>query len=101
MEGLGKGNFIQNPEDLNRLLEMFNKAKVAADEQARINEETQKGLELQAKLNNVIELTSAVGDLAFAWTSFQELGSLWAKEDLSLGEKVLQTITNMALLSHN
>lgn len=98
MEGLGKGNFIQNPEDLNRLLEMFNKAKVAADEQARINEETQKGLELQAKLNNVIELTSAVGDLAFAWTSFQELGSLWAKEDLSLGEKVLQTITNMAFV---
>lgn len=98
MEGLGKGNFIQNPEDLNRLLEMFNKAKVAADEQARINAETQKGLELQAKLNNVIELTSAVGDLAFAWTSFQELGSLWAKEDLSLGEKVLQTITNMAFV---
>jgi TP901 family phage tail tape measure protein len=98
MEGLGKGNFIQNPEDLNRLLEMFNKAKVAADEQARINAETQKGLKLQAKLNNVIELTSAVGDLAFAWTSFQELGSLWAKEDLSLGEKVLQTITNMAFV---
>lgn len=98
MKGLGKGNFIQNPEDLNRLLEMFNKAKVAADEQARINEETQKGLELQAKLNNVIELTSAVGDLAFAWTSFQELGSLWANEDLSLGEKVLQTITNMAFV---
>lgn len=98
MEGLGKGNFIQNPEDLNRLLEMFNKAKVAADEQARINAETQKGLELQAKLNNVIELTSAVGDLAFAWTSFQELGSLWANEDLSLGEKVLQTITNMAFV---
>lgn len=98
MEGLGKGNFIQNPEDLNRLLEMFNKAKVAADEQARINAETQKGLKLQAKLNNVIELTSAVGDLAFTWTSFQELGSLWANEDLSLGEKVLQTITNMAFV---
>lgn len=96
MEGLGKGNFIQNPEDLNRLLEMFNKAKVAADEQTRINEETQKGLELQAKLNNVIELTSAVGDLAFAWTSFQELGSLLANNDLSLGEKALQLITNLA-----
>lgn len=96
MKGLGKGNFIQNPEDLNRLLEMFNKAKVAADEQARINEETQKGLELQAKLNNVIELTSAVGDLAFAWTSFQELGSLLANDDLSLGEKALQLITNLA-----
>ncbi len=89
MKGLGKGNFIQNPEDLNRLLEMFNKAKIAADEQTRINEETQKGLELQAKLNNVIELASAVGDLAFAWTSFQELGSLLANDDLSLGEKAI------------
>lgn len=96
MEGLGKGNFIQNPEDLNRLLEMFNKAKVAADEQARINAETQKGLELQAKLNNVIQLTSAVGDLAFAWGSFQELGSLLTNDDLSLGEKALQLITNLA-----
>ena len=96
MEGLGKGNFIQNPEDLNRLLEMFNKAKVAADEQARINAETQKGLELQAKLNNVIQLTSAIGDLAFAWGSFQELGSLLTNDDLSLGEKALQLITNLA-----
>lgn len=98
IEGLGKGNFIQNPEDLNRLLEMFNKAKTAADEQIKINEETQKGLELQAKLNNVIELTSAIGDLAFAWTSFQELGSLWANEDLSFGEKILQTATNLAFV---
>ena len=96
MKGLGKGNFIQNPEDLNRLLEMFNKAKIAADEQARINAETQKGLELQAKLNNVIELASAVGDLAFAWTSFQELGSLLANDDLSLGEKAIQTVTNLS-----
>ena len=96
MKGLGKGNFIQNPEDLNRLLEMFNKAKIAADEQGRINEETQKGLELQAKLNNVIELASAVGDLAFAWTSFQELGSLLANDDLSLGEKTVQIITNLS-----
>ena len=96
MKGLGKGNFIQNPEDLNRLLEMFNKAKIAADEQTRINEETQKGLELQAKLNNVIELASAVGDLAFAWTSFQELGSLLANDDLSLGEKAIQTVTNLS-----
>ena len=96
MKGLGKGNFIQNPEDLNRLLEMFNKAKIAADEQGRINEETQKGLELQAKLNNVIELASAVGDLAFAWTSFQELGSLLANDDLSLGEKAIQTVTNLS-----
>ena len=96
IEGLGKGNFIQSPEDLNRLLEMFNKAKVAADEQAKIDAETQKGLELQAKLNNVIQLTSAVGDLAFAWGSFQELGSLLTNDDLSLGEKALQLITNLA-----
>lgn len=96
IEGLGKGNFIQNPEDLNRLLEMFNKAKVAADEQAKIDAETQKGLKLQAKLNNVIQLTSAVGDLAFAWGSFQELGSLLTNDDLSLGEKALQLITNLA-----
>lgn len=95
IEGLGKGNFIQNPEDLNRLLEIFNKAKVAADEQNKIDAETQKGLELQAKLNNVINLTSAVGDLAFAWTSFQELGSLLANDDLSLGEKAIQLVTNL------
>lgn len=97
IEGLGKGNFIQSPEDLNRLLETFNKAKVAADEQAKIDAETQKGLELQAKLNNVIQLTSAVGDLAFAWGSFQELGSLLTNDDLSLGEKALQLVMNLSL----
>lgn len=96
MEGMKSGNFIAKPEDLNAFLEMFNKYKMAADEQKRINEETEKGLDVQGRLNNVIQLGSAIGDLAFAWNSFQELGSLFENDDLNEGEKIIQIITNLS-----
>lgn len=51
----------------------------------------------QVDTSTIINAASAVGDLAFAWQSFQELGSLWNKDDISTGEKIVSTIQNVAM----
>lgn len=53
--------------------------------------------ELKQRATSYVQIASAVTSLAFAWQSFQSLGSLWANEDLSLGDKVLQTILNLSM----
>lgn len=74
-----------------------------ANDAMRNYETAQKGAEqavpdiaLNDRIKKVGELTSAIGELAFAVQSFQSLGSIWSNEDLSLGDKVLQTITVLA-----
>lgn len=54
------------------------------------------GIELQTEINKIVGLVQGIGQLAFAWQSFQHLGSLWADEDIDLGEKILQTIINIS-----
>lgn len=51
----------------------------------------------EALINRLTKGLSAVTSLAFAWQSFQSLGSLWKNDDLSLGEKIGQTILNLSM----
>ena len=50
---------------------------------------------IQQRNQAILSLIGSVGQLSFAWQSFQSLGSLWNSEDLDLGEKISQTIQNM------
>lgn len=56
-----------------------------------------EGIQRQAQVQDVAMMIGSVGELAFAWQSFQNLGSLWANADLSTGEKVQQTIMNLLM----
>lgn len=53
--------------------------------------------ESKDRIRNIVDATAAVGDLVFAWQSFQSLGSLWQDKDLTSGEKLVTTIQNVAL----
>lgn len=57
----------------------------------------EKSLKTQEIISGVTKAAGAVTSLTFAWQSFQSLGSLWANSDLSLGEKVLQTVLNLSM----
>ena len=52
----------------------------------------QRGIDIA----NIANVAGAVGQLIFTWQSFQSLGSLWANSDIELGDKILQTIMNLA-----
>jgi len=55
-------------------------------------------LEIQKNRTAIIQMAGAVGELAFAWQSFQNLGSIFVDEDLDTGEKLLQILMNLAFV---
>ena len=46
-------------------------------------------------IQNIIQTVSAFGQLASAITSIKNLGNIWSNEDISTGDKLLQTVTNL------
>lgn len=46
----------------------------------------------QQMTQQLLNVASAIGQVAFAWQSFQGLGSLWADDDISTGEKFSRTL---------
>ena len=52
-------------------------------------------LDIQARNAAILQMVGSVGELAFAWQTFQNLGSIWSNEDLDIAEKMSQTIQNM------
>lgn len=90
-------------EQLVKLIQHFNQARgevaamSAANEVAAGSfEHMAHGVELQNTANQIIGLVSGIGQLAFAWQSFKQIGSIWENNDLDLGEKVLETIINIS-----
>jgi len=57
-----------------------------------------EGMQNQNQIKSIIETTSAIGELTFAFQSFLNLGSIWQNQDLSEGEKFLQTIMNLSMI---
>lgn len=65
----------------------------------KINREAQKlnqSFNTQKLISGVVNLTGSIGQLASVYQSFLNLGSLWKDEDVSTGEKILQTILNLS-----
>ena len=56
-----------------------------------------EGIQRQAQIQDVAMMIGSVGELFFAWQSFQNLGSIWVNADLSTGEKIQQTIMNLLM----
>lgn len=72
------------------------RSEMALDSQKNANVVYQTGVDLQTKIAAVTTLAGSIGQLAFAWQSFQSLGSLMENDDLSSTEKAIQTISLLA-----
>ena len=71
----------------------FNEAQ---EKRAGENAKTRgQGIDQQQNIKTILDTINAVQQLTFAWQAFQNLGSIWTNEDLSKGEKILQTIMNL------
>lgn len=50
----------------------------------------------KATIDGIVETTASVGQLAYAWTSFQSLGSLFSDDTISDGDKFNSVLLNLA-----
>ena len=66
--------------------------KLGADYSNIINEK-----ETQRKAQNIADLTSGIISLSMAITQVQNLGSIWDNDDLTFGEKLLQTVMSLGI----
>ena len=59
--------------------------------------EFQTALQQKSNIANVVNLIGTMGQLASAMQTIINLGSVWQNEDLSTGEKLLQTISSLGM----
>lgn len=85
-----------NQEQISSIRELAN-----AEAQAALDTEQwaqrQANLQRQMNIQNVVNMTAAVGQLGFAITSISNLGDIWTEEDVSVGNKLLQTLMNLTI----
>lgn len=98
-EGLEKvaGKDLTNLDQLNSAAFKAKNTQSAAADSRKVAGAFQEGIDSQGQIQGILNTLNAVQQLTFAWQAFQNLGSLWANEDLSTGEKVLQTIMNLTM----
>ena len=95
-EMLDASTFI-DPRSVQRLQQQQIGNQERQNSQRRANEADQESIDRQTDINNIVSAAGAVGELAFAWQSFQSLGSLWANADIDSGEKISQTVMNLLI----
>lgn len=80
--------------------ELKNKFQEMADIQANQsgNDNFLKGLAMQEAISNVANVAGAMWELYAAMNAFKNLGEVWSNEDLSTGEKIEQTLMNLAMI---
>lgn len=88
---------VGSVSDLTRRNQEVTGANVVLEGVKGQNEGLEDTLKKQMDVQNIVQATAAIGQLSFAWQSFQNLGSIWANADLTTGEKVEQTIMNLSM----
>ena len=68
--------------------------QLVGDEQSAGEEETKffEDVDMTSRIQNIVQMTAAVGQLASGIQTLINLGSIWSNENLTVGEKILQTI---------
>jgi hypothetical protein len=81
-------------------LEPLNRAIAQTEEDAKkaeaALEDMKKKFKLTAVIDDVVDLAGGMANMASAAQQFINLGSIWQNEDLSTGEKLLQTVSSLA-----
>ena len=92
---VAKGNLVTNDKELNEANQQHGAvAQQAKNAEANVNGQEEE-TKTRKKIETNVQLAQSVMSLTSAWLSFQNLGDLWTNDDISLGEKILQTVENL------
>ena len=74
----------------------------AEAQQAKNNlQQSFKTLDLRETVSSITSFSQGLTNIAFAMQSIQNLGSIWRNEDVSLGDKITQTLMSMSMVITN
>ena len=79
---------------LEELKQKFLQAKDAAHAMSMETQGAAASMQMQSMASHIASAAGAAMSLVFAVQSFQALGSIWANNDLTIGEKFSQTLMN-------
>ena len=91
-EAQKNGSNVVDAEELKRLEQVY---KDLESQQEILNKKQStffKELDFSAAISNISQLTAATGDLIFGFQTLSNIGTIWDNEELTSGEKLLQTI---------
>ncbi len=87
-----KDNFQSTAADISTLVDQMKRKMQADSNQFDIGiERTQRGVDIE----NYTKIAGSLTSIGIAIQQIQNLGSIWKNQDLSLDEKLLQTIINL------
>ena len=93
----GESGKVVTNQELGKMIGDYETTKMKKDTNDEYLGGQIQGFDKQVNIQSIVNAAGAVGELAFAWQSFQSLGSLWANSDTELGDKVLQTVMNLSI----
>lgn len=92
-----KGTVITSAKGADALVNAESKAAAESAAQAQKNLADQTAMINQRAIASTINFAGSIGQLAFAVQSFQSLGSIWKRDDIEIGEKILSTVMNVGM----
>ena len=81
-----------SPEQLEKIISELQKEQDILDQLKNNLESLKKQYSFQNVINQVVNLTGAIGQMASAISSLKNLGSIWTDDDTEIPEKLLSTI---------
>ena len=81
--------------DVQKAIEEARAARLASENAEENALADARSVSYQQLTQQILTVASSVGQLAFSWQSFQNLGSIWVNSDASFGEKVYQTLLSV------
>lgn len=86
-----------NPASSFALEEEYNRARSQNESLRKEQQDFSASMNRQERINNIVDVAGALGQLIFAWNSFQQLGSLFLNDDLDIGERLEQILMNISI----
>ena len=86
-----------NPDNIDQINQKFTQAQQAAKNAAQATARFKEALRSQANIQGLVKGVAGLGQVASGIKSIINLTQIWNNENLSTGEKFLQTITSISM----
>ena len=92
-------NMVKTDEDLTKLSSQLIQVDSLFDSAKERGAAFIKSLDFANAISKTLEFAGALGNLAFVYQQIQSIGDIWNDDDLTSGEKLLQTLMSLGTIA--